>query len=215
MLPITVTKTLTSLDRDGICTAQVRTGAGDLTIDGALASGGVATLDTQRIVGIYSAGNLSALTFTVYGTDGNGSGAPISEALAGPNNNTVSTTLNFKTVTRVAVSGTIGTNVEVGTTGVGATQPVPLEQRVTPFDVALALEFAGTANATVQTTQDNVFDPDVVRSATGVTWTNITALAAKTSYTESALSQPYAAVRLLINSGTDAVKLIVRQAGSI
>lgn len=107
-----------TLDRDGICVAQVRTGAGDLTINGAFATAGMATLDAGvksygRCVGIYSGGNLSALTFTVYGYDAQR--RPVREAIAGPNNTTTAGVKSFKTITRVAVSATIGTNVEVGT----------------------------------------------------------------------------------------------------
>lgn len=67
-----------------------------------------------RNVGIYSSGNLSSLTFTVYGEDT--TGAISSEPITGPNNSTVTTVRRFRSVTQVAVSGTVGTNVEVGYT---------------------------------------------------------------------------------------------------
>lgn len=65
-----------------------------------------------RPVTLYSSGNLSALTFTVYGEDT--TGAITSEAITGPNNSTVTTVKRFRGVTQVAVSGAVGTNVEVG-----------------------------------------------------------------------------------------------------
>lgn len=210
MRPIVISKTLTALDRDAVATAQQLLAAGDLVLDGAATSGGVATFTTQRVVGIYSAGDLSAITFTVYGTDEQG--FSISQAIAGPNNSTVSTTLNFYTVTRVAANAAVGSDVEVGYTGVGATAPIPLDQYISPFSVTLALEFAGTSNATVQYTNDDVFASNS-HDAGVITWTNISALASKTSYTDTALTAPVSAVRLLINSGTDATRLIVRQAG--
>lgn len=109
---VSYTAAPTAADRDGVCAAQTTAGAGDLVIAGALASGGVATFGEQQRVTLYSAGDLAALTFTVYGTTTVGDS--ISESLAGPNNNTVATAANFKTVTRVAASGAVGTNVEVG-----------------------------------------------------------------------------------------------------
>lgn len=107
-----------TLDRDGICASQTRTGAGDLVINGALAANGVAILDSGvesfgRCVGIYSSGNLSAVTFTVYGHTVRG--APLRAAIAGPNNSTVTIPKAFRRVTRVTTSATIGTAAEVGT----------------------------------------------------------------------------------------------------
>lgn len=110
-----------TLDRDGICQAQVRTGAGNLTLNGALYNASTArayidagTQSRGRCLGVYSAGNLSALLFRAYGFDRNGKRLVASVA-AGPNNSTVVIPKAFWIVDRVWVSGTIGTNVEVGT----------------------------------------------------------------------------------------------------
>ena len=54
-----------ALDADSISQSQTPSGAGNLTINGAKASGGVATFDSARQVTITSAGNDSARTFTV------------------------------------------------------------------------------------------------------------------------------------------------------
>jgi hypothetical protein len=108
------------LDRDGICAAQVRTGAGNLLLNGAF----VRALDSRayldagvesfgRCVGLYSAGNLSGLTFSLFGFDYYKQ--PVAETLAGPNATTVASKKAFFVITRVAVSATIATNVEVGT----------------------------------------------------------------------------------------------------
>lgn len=208
MRPIEVSKALTALDRNGICEAQQLAAAGNLIINGVYASGGVATLETQRIVGIYSAGNLSALTFTVYGTNSNN--VSISEAISGPNNSTVSTTQNFYTVTRVAVSGVVGTDVEVGTTGVGATAPIVLDQYISPFNVSIGATVTGTVNFTVQYTNGNVFPTDFA-DLNNLVW--IDTIAAGSVNAVGTLVSPVAAIRLLINSGTGTVKMTVRQAG--
>ena len=107
------------LDRNGFCAAQQIGAAGNLTLNGALVVGGVGIADDAgvemwgRCVGFYSSGNLSAITFTVYGYDTYGE--PLVASRAGPNNSTVSTTKAFGRVARIAASAAVGTNVEVGT----------------------------------------------------------------------------------------------------
>jgi len=205
---IEVSKSLTALDRDGISLAQQTAGAADLTLTGAYATAGVATLESQRIVGLYSSGNLSAITFTVYGT--NSDRIEISEAIAGPNNSTVSTTQNFLTVTRVATSAAVGTDVEVGTTGVGATAPIILDQYLTPFQVTLGAVVTGTVNFTVQYTNGNVF-PATPAGYTSLVW--LDTIAAGAVNATGTLTTPVGAVRLQINSGQGSVAMTVRQAG--
>lgn len=101
-------------DADGVSAVQTLGSAGDFTIGGALASGGVATFDVPRNVTLTGATtDHSARTFTITGTDEFGNA--VVEELAGPNNSTVSGKKAFKTVTQVAVDGAISTNgVSVG-----------------------------------------------------------------------------------------------------
>lgn len=98
----------------GIATAQLLGAAGNLTLDGATVSGGVAVLDVPRNVTLTVATtNQSGVTFTIYGTDEYG--VSMVEQITGPNNNTVQGKKAFKRVTRVAASGAIATNgVSVG-----------------------------------------------------------------------------------------------------
>jgi hypothetical protein len=72
----------------------------------------VATLTPPRPVTIYSGGDVSNRTFTVYGTDR--VNAPMTEVITGPNATTVQGNKIFKTVTRIAISGAAGAAVEVG-----------------------------------------------------------------------------------------------------
>ena len=108
-----------TLDRNGFCAAQQIGAAGNLTLNGALVVGGVGYCDVAdvemfgRCVGLYSSGNLSAITFTIYGYDTYGK--PLVVSRAGPNNSTVATTKAFGRVIRVAASAAVGTNIEVGT----------------------------------------------------------------------------------------------------
>jgi hypothetical protein len=98
-----------ALDADGICASQTSGAtASTLTINGAKASGGVATLNSARQITLASAANLADKTFTITGTDANGDA--LTESLTGPNNETVTTSKHFLTVTEIAFTdGTSGT----------------------------------------------------------------------------------------------------------
>lgn len=100
-------------DPDSIATSQSAVGAGSLTIDGALASGGTATLPEAQKVRITSAGNDSGVTFTITGTDADGT--TINEDVTGANASTADSTQYFKTITDVATDGATGSTVTVGT----------------------------------------------------------------------------------------------------
>lgn len=206
MRPIRLTRALVAPDADGIATSQTTAGAGNLVLDGALVAGGVANLTEQRKVGIASGGDDSAVTFTVYGTDQ--AGNAISEGLAGPNGNTVSTTLDFLTVTRVTVSAAVAQAVTVGTTGVGASQPIPLDIYLDPFNVSCFVDVTGTVNYTVQFTFDDVF------GSTGpFTWTNHPDLTSATADGDGTYISPVTATRIVTNSGTGSAVFTVIQAG--
>jgi VCBS repeat-containing protein len=88
-------------DADGIATSQTPSGAGNLTINGAKASGGVATFNAARQVTITSAGDDQARTFTITGTDVNGNA--LTEAVAGADTAAATSTKHFLTVTQIAV----------------------------------------------------------------------------------------------------------------
>jgi len=90
MRPKTITFSMVALDRDGVCLAQAPAVAGNFTINGALASDGVATMDVARHLTAYAAGDNSGRTITFTGTDR--FGREISEEVTGPDGATVSTT---------------------------------------------------------------------------------------------------------------------------
>lgn len=99
-------------DVAAIAASQTRASAGDLVINGTLASGGVARFLQKRVPTIYSAGDDSGRTFTVYGTDVNG--ASINAPVLGANVGKVDVPGFFLTVTRVAVDGATASTVTVG-----------------------------------------------------------------------------------------------------
>ncbi len=210
MRPIVQTRQLAAADANAIALDQQLVAAGNLTLNGALVdSAGIAQIGNQRQVEFESAGNLSAINFTVTGTDE--SGALISETIAGPNAGVAATILNFGTVTQIAADAAVSTDVEVGTNAVGASQTVPLDQYQTPFNVSLGIVITGTVDVTLEFTFDDVFGdfpgphswndhPDL---------TNITADA------DATFIAPVSACRLLTNSGDGTAVLRIIQAGTL
>ncbi|MGY3036182.1 hypothetical protein ACVIIV_005352 [Bradyrhizobium sp. USDA 4354] len=102
----------TAGDVSAVCASQTKGSAGDLTINGTLAASGVAYFLQKRQPAIYSAGNDSARTFTVYGTDE--TGASINASVAGANVGRADVPDLFLTITRVAVDGATAAAVTVG-----------------------------------------------------------------------------------------------------
>lgn len=99
-------------DADGISTSATLGGAGNLTINGALASGGAVTFDQPRNVTITSAGDDTGITFTVTGTDE--TGAAQTEVITGADTDVATGTSYFATVTQIAASGASAGNVSAG-----------------------------------------------------------------------------------------------------
>ena len=214
MRPTIQTVTLAAADADGICQSQTPAAGGqqNLTINGALASGGVATMDRARHVSIASAGNDSARTFTVTGTDRYGN--TISEAITGPNATTVNGTKNFLTVTQVSVDDDTVGAITVGSANECETGWIPLDHYMSSFKVALAVHLSAGANMTyaVQHTLDNVQDRGFLEDDADVLVHDD--LTAKTTSDDGNYAFPPSAIRLAITShvaGT--AKFISRQAG--
>jgi hypothetical protein len=92
-----------------IAAAQTLGGAGNFT----LANTTVGNL--PQTITFTSTGNISGVSMTITGTDLNGDAQ--TESINGPNNNTVTSTNKFLTVTQVAADGAVGTNTSIGITG--------------------------------------------------------------------------------------------------
>lgn len=110
-----VTATAGTSAPTGIALSQSLVAAGPLTLNGASASGGVATLSPPQNVVIASAGNDSTLVWTISGTDYGGS--PISETLAGANAGNATSALLYATVTSIVGSKAAAGTVEAGVGG--------------------------------------------------------------------------------------------------
>lgn len=216
VIPVYITKTLaTAADDDGVSLSQTPGAAGDLTITGALASGGVATFDARRRVLVTTASDESGKTLTIYGTDKvTAGGNPIYETMTGPNATTGYTTRDFGTVTRVAVSAAFTGAVKVGTNGIGSTQWFLPDFYLTPLNLSIGVVVTGSVNYTVQYTYDNYWTltPGLTQATVPTTWNDPT-LAAVTTTGDTTYTNPITGWRVLINSGTGSLAIKGIQAG--
>lgn len=197
----------TALDADGICAAQQLAEAGNLVIAGALATSGVAVFGEQQRVTLYSAGNLSTLTFTVYGTTTFGNS--ISEAITGPNNSTVTTTANFKTVTRIASSGAVGTNVTAGNSNAMETPWIMLNTELPLKGVSVVLSSGASLTYEVQYGTRSMTSS--AEAETAILAKADSTLTAKTASDSLALTIPWPLIRLKITSfvsGTATLRVV-------
>lgn len=196
-----------NVDADGISVAAAVVAAGNLTLGGALTSGGVFTGDYPRQIGIASTGVDTARTFTVTGTDPNG--VAQTEDITGVNAATVESTKYFKTITSIAADAACAGNISVGTVDEFVTNVIPLKRNNNAPTVSLE-GVTGTINVSVEQTFSNVFDP-----------TNINYVACHADLTNATaddnedLDVNATGVRLVCNSYTNTaeLKMIILQDG--
>lgn len=189
------------VDADGIAASQTLGSAGDLTLNGALISNGEYSHTTAQQVGITSAGNVSAVNFTVYGVGYDSNGLldeSLSETIAGPNANTVETSVFFKKVTRVAADAAVASAVTVGPVDEAVSQPIVLDYYDGfPVTLDVTLSTGATINYDAEYTARNVFN------ATSITWKNHDTLVGQTASATGNITAPVYAVRFAINSGAN------------
>lgn len=147
-------------DADGIAQTQTPVGAGNLTINGALASDGAVSLGAAHIVTITSDGDDSGRIFTVTGTDSRD--IEITEAITGPNATTVAGSKYFKTITQVAINLAGVGNITVGTNGecVSAWVPYNHGKRI-DIGLGIILSTGAVLTYSVTHTWGNVNDKTV------------------------------------------------------
>lgn len=199
---------------NSICLSQTPAGAGALTINGALASGGVATIAAPSRITITSAGNDSGKTFVVTGTDA--AGNAITETITGPNTTTVTSLLTYKTVTSVVISAAAAGAITVGNSQSGSSGPIALDPWAFP-QVAIQCSVTGTVNYTIQQTLDNPNDPVNPIARASVQWVNHpdTNLVGATTTVQGNYGYAPLYMRVVINSGSGSVRLTVIQANVV
>ena len=153
--PMRKTYSMVAADPNGISLSQTPLAAGNLTITGALASGGSVTLTQGQHVSITAAADETGRTFTFTGTDQFGN--TITEVLAGPNIDTTDGNTNFKTITQIAVDAATAGAITAGVLGEAEFTWIPMDRYLTPFEYSYYVDI-GTATFVVESTLDNVQD---------------------------------------------------------
>jgi len=161
MRRIEINMDLADVDDDGVFQNQTLGGAGNFTLNGVEVSGGKwVTPDLfAKKIGFASTGNISAVNFTISGYEDRNKTIPISETIAGPNNNTVETTNYFYSIQSVSASGAVGTNTKAGAVDEAVSQIIPIKRSNSDRNerqVGLTFIVTGTIDYTVQQTNDDV-----------------------------------------------------------
>ncbi len=198
-----ITLSLETPTLDNVCLDQTTAGAANLTINGPLAAVGAVALASAHKLDLESVANLSAINFTITGTDANDI-AQI-EIIAGPNANTVTTSYYFKTVTQIAVDGAVGTAVSVGTSDEAATKDIASNYKASSgFGLGVAVTLTGTINYTVQHTYNDVD----VKTTDDSVYFDHASLASNTANAEGGYTTPNFFVRLIVNSYTAGATIV-------
>ncbi len=206
MKPVSASLQLAAANAAAIVASNTPTGAGALTL---VSSPWVA--DVPRRVLVTYGNEASSRTVQITGTDR--SGFPLKETVTVPSGalGTVATNNDFATVTQVQVFAAWTAAMSVGTNTVASSAWFSVQTQVTPCAIGIGVTVAGTVDYTVEYTYE---DPNALPA--GITWPDIfslSALATKTTTLDSAITQPVAAFRLTVNSGTGTARMGAVQAG--
>ena len=188
----------TAVDADGVCASQ-SPGAGAILINGAFATGGVATITLlgAQLVRLTSGGNDAGITFTFTGTDSNGRSQ--SETVAGTNAGNSTTTKYFKTITGITHTGSVATTIIVGNLIDSVSNTINPNLDTSPIAIGIGVTLtSGTVTYKVQHSyQDG-------RTSHPSLWFDNSA-GAKSASSEATYSSPVACIRLLVSASSSAV----------
>lgn len=216
-LETTFTKSLAAAVSNGICTSQSGSASTPLTINGSLASGGVATIDSvaagnsgalgRRVIIAYTGTDTS---FTIVGT--NATGNAITDVAVGSGGSAQSN-MDFVTVSSITPVGGGLTSLTAGTNGVGSSPWWTTNWRgYAPVNISTLVELvSGSINYTIQHSYD---DPNfLLGGLTYPTPINDPVLVNQIGTADGLMANPVKAMRVLINSGTGVIRGRFVQAG--
>lgn len=208
----TVSVNLQAAAAANVCAAQTPIAAGNLTLNGALVSGGVATMDSggyARQALFTCTGDHTGVVYTISGTVVP-NGPIVTEAVTGVNGSTATSVNHWFTMTNIANSAGAPGAVTVGTNGVGSGKPIIVDRYNDQSSITLGFDVTGTVNYTLQFTANNVYN---TASTPVPLWFDDGTVASKSAdFGHNAAYIP-GAFRVKINSGEGTVATTVAQAG--
>lgn len=208
MRPITATiGPLTAQSANNIALSQTPGAAGPLTLNGSLVSGGAAVIGNHQFITITTSD--STHSFTIVGATS--TGALLTETVTG-NGTSATSLLAYSKVSSITISGAATGAVTVGTSGIGTTSWVRLDEWASP-PVGIQCDVVGTVNYTVQSTYDDPNSPTNPVSVSAMTWitTNDTNAVGATGSVQTNFLFTPTYVRVLLNSGSGSVSMKVIQ----
>ena len=149
-------------------------------------------------VSLTSTGNISAVNFTVYGTDP--TGATQTETLAGPNNNTVYGVKIWASISNIFASAAVATATSAGYSSVAI---LPMPSKIT---ISSSAALTGTTFTVIGTAPNgSMLTETLVGPAAGATVTSVNIYKTVTSIKASALSNPTLVGTAAIMSGINVI----------
>lgn len=189
--PKILTLTLQTPSITNVMADQTLTGAGNLDLDGTLTSSGTLSLPTAQKIDFESAGNVSAATLTITGTTELDNAA--TETLAAPSSDTVTSSKFWKTISTVASSGAIGTNMSAGISDEARSPTVQLN-RYNKLGTSIGVDISGTINYSAFETMTPP------QSGNTASWISISALASKSADLKGTILSPVEGFKVEVNS---------------
>jgi predicted DNA-binding ribbon-helix-helix protein len=172
------------VDTNGIAENQTTAGAADLNLDGAQVVDGVwdihavpTTAYSEGVGGVRiaidSAGDVSSVVFTVYGTDQDGIAR--TETITGVTTSAVNSVTFWQTITRIAADAAVGSNVFVGAIDQIVSETLPLNWR-NNYSATFVVDITGTLQYDIEESNSEMAAyTDPVDLVWGVTQSNRTA----------------------------------------
>lgn len=215
MRPITLTVgPLAAASANNIAQTQTPGAAGPLTLNGATVAGGVAVLDTPRRVLWTTTANEVGKTLVLTGTTFGGQVA--TETLAGVNNSTVASVIDYATITSAVISAAAAGAMTLGTNGVAGSAWARMDEWALA-SIALQVNVTGTLNYTVQQSVDDPNSPTNPVTLANVGWVNSadSNVVSATARQQSTYSWVPTFIRIVLNSQTNpaSATMIVQQVG--
>ena len=150
----------------------------------------------QQPVIITSAGNDSAIHFTISGTDYGGS--PISEVLAGANAAAATSALQYSSVSSIVASGAVASTVEAGTAAAGYSPWLILGAQRNNYTTNLRAVITGvSATFEVEATSD----VNIMKNTGGYADDVAVLVASGSVSVTTGVLEPWMAVRLKVTAG--------------
>ena len=215
--PIQVTYNLLANTTTSILNAAA---SGTAVFTGLLATSVVGP-NQQRLL-LTVTGNESSNTFTFKGT--NQAGFAISETIAGPNNSTAASVLDYVTLTSVTSKSTTAGTTSIGLWSTGSTMWFYMNQNAAPVNIEASGVVTSSSTAVTWGVQYTYDDPNgfplAFNQANATTpqpspfnHPTLNAVAGTTSL-DGPINDPVMAVRGIITNGTGVVKFTFIEAGA-